>query len=266
MKQQLQHESEHGRPAWTTPWEPLHTQHPAMWPLHASSAWHALHNNMNTARKFILFVLRCIYEPYLFSHSAFSASTLLVGQHKAHLACKKLSGGVLAWLSVWSEVQTCLWPSWCHCHSLSLASCFSKIRIGFTFLIPAHPGSPGQMAIKWVCECLQPFSGTIISWVQSLQPTLQLGLWADADNMWHRFAFATRARVGCCTTRHCLLARSMLNMYLTSLTQCTLVAWCNSSIVGHINNIVGYINKVILCWASQHWHGWLSSGHMEQAN
>ena len=26
-------------------------------------------------------------------------------------ACKKLSGGVLAWLSVWSEVQTCIWPS-----------------------------------------------------------------------------------------------------------------------------------------------------------
>jgi len=34
----------------------------------------------------------------------------------------KLSGGVLAWLSVWSEVQTCIWPSWCHCRSLSLAS------------------------------------------------------------------------------------------------------------------------------------------------
>ena len=26
-------------------------------------------------------------------------------------ACKKLSGGVLAWLSVWSDVQTCIWPS-----------------------------------------------------------------------------------------------------------------------------------------------------------
>ena len=26
----------------------------------------------------------------------------------------------LAWLSVWSKVQTCIWPSWCHCHSLSL--------------------------------------------------------------------------------------------------------------------------------------------------
>ena len=37
--------------------------------------------------------------------------TLLVGRQEGHLACKKLSGGVLAWLSVWSEMQTCIWPS-----------------------------------------------------------------------------------------------------------------------------------------------------------
>ena len=42
---------------------------------------------------------------------AFSALTLLVGWQEGHPACKKLSGGVLAWLSVWSEVQTCIWPS-----------------------------------------------------------------------------------------------------------------------------------------------------------
>ena len=33
-------------------------------------------------------------------------------------------------------------------------SCFSKIQIGFTFLVLAHPGSPGQRAIKRVCVCL----------------------------------------------------------------------------------------------------------------
>jgi len=37
--------------------------------------------------------------------------TLLVGRQEGHPACKKQSGGVLAWLSVWSEVQTCIWPS-----------------------------------------------------------------------------------------------------------------------------------------------------------
>ena len=33
--------------------------------------------------------------------------TLLAGRQEGHPACKKLSGGVLAWLSVWSEVRTC---------------------------------------------------------------------------------------------------------------------------------------------------------------
>ena len=33
-------------------------------------------------------------------------------------------------------------------------SCFSKIQIGFTFLVAAYPGSPGQRAIKRVCVCV----------------------------------------------------------------------------------------------------------------
>jgi len=39
---------------------------------------------------------------------ALSASTLLVGRQEGHPVCKKQSGGVLAWLSVWSKVQTCI--------------------------------------------------------------------------------------------------------------------------------------------------------------
>ena len=45
------------------------------------------------------------------SKIAFSALTLLIGRQEGHLVCKKLSGGVLAWLSVYSKVQTCIWPS-----------------------------------------------------------------------------------------------------------------------------------------------------------
>ena len=63
----------------------------------------------------------------------FSALTLLVGWQEGHPACKKLSGGVLAWLSSWSEVQTCIWPSWCHCHSLSLASVKSSLDSPFWY-------------------------------------------------------------------------------------------------------------------------------------
>jgi len=33
-------------------------------------------------------------------------------------------------------------------------SCFSKIQIGFTFLVLADPGSPGQRAVKRVCVCV----------------------------------------------------------------------------------------------------------------
>jgi len=40
--------------------------------------------------------------------TAFSALTLLVGQQEGHLACKKLSGGMLAWLSVWGDMQICI--------------------------------------------------------------------------------------------------------------------------------------------------------------
>jgi len=48
---------------------------------------------------------------YAFSAYAFSALTLLVGRQEGHPACKKQSGGVLVWLSVWSKVQTCIYPS-----------------------------------------------------------------------------------------------------------------------------------------------------------
>jgi len=64
---------------------------------------------------------------------AFSALTLLVGRQEGHPACKKLNGGVLAWLSVWSEVQTCIRPRWGRCHSLSLASVKSRLVLPFWY-------------------------------------------------------------------------------------------------------------------------------------
>jgi len=59
-----------------------------------------------------------------------------------------LSDGVLAWLSV--ELGADL-------HMFQLmplpltVSCFSKIQIGFTFLVSAHLGSPGKRAVRRVC-------------------------------------------------------------------------------------------------------------------
>ena len=79
--------------------------------------------------------------------------TLLVGRQEGHPACKKTSGGVLAWLSVWSEMQTCIYgPADATAFTVS---CFSKIQIGFTFLVPAHPGSPGKGPLNGcVCVCV----------------------------------------------------------------------------------------------------------------
>ena len=36
---------------------------------------------------------------------------------------------------------------------LLTVSCFSKIQIGFTFLVPAHPGSPGKRPLNG-CVCV----------------------------------------------------------------------------------------------------------------
>ena len=72
-----------------------------------------------------------------------------LGGRKGIRPVKKLSGGVLAWLSVWSEVQTCIMAQ---LMPLPLTvSCFSKFQIVFTFLVPAHLGSPGQRAVKRAC-------------------------------------------------------------------------------------------------------------------
>ena len=56
-----------------------------------------------------------------------------LGGRKGIQSVKKLSVWLLAWLSVWSEVQTCIWPSWFHCHSLSLASVKSRLFLPFWY-------------------------------------------------------------------------------------------------------------------------------------
>jgi len=82
---------------------------------------------------------------------AFSALTLLVGRQEGHPACKKtewLGVGVVISLERGADLHTAqLMP-------LPVKISSSKIQIGFTFLVPAYPGSPGQRAVKWyVCVC-----------------------------------------------------------------------------------------------------------------
>ena len=77
--------------------------------------------------------------------------TLLVGWQEG----RKLSGGVLAWLSVWSKVQTCMWPSWCHCHSLSLASVKSRLVLPFWYRLTRVVPEKGPLnGCVCVCVCV----------------------------------------------------------------------------------------------------------------
>jgi len=93
-------------------------------------------------------MLCAIYLAYLFT-----ALTLLVGWQEGHPAWKKLIGGVLAWLSVWSEVQTCIWPSWCHCHSLPLASVKSRLVWPFWYRLTWVVLEKGPLNVC-VCACV----------------------------------------------------------------------------------------------------------------
>jgi len=74
---------------------------------------------------------------------------LLVGWQEGHSACKKTEwwgAGVVICLERGANLHTA------QLMSVPLTdSCLSKIQIGFTVLVPAHPGSPGQRAIEWVC-------------------------------------------------------------------------------------------------------------------
>ena len=109
------------------------------------------------------------------------ALTLLVGRLEGHPACKKLCDGLLAWLSVWSEVQTCIWPSWCHC--LSFVSVKSRLVSPFWYRLTwsvhcklyklwsryllLEVLQPIFLCIKFLCEILGVFKQRMAV----LQPT-----------------------------------------------------------------------------------------------
>ena len=94
---------------------------------------------------------------YFHVHSiADNALTLLVGRQEGHLVCKKLEwwgAGLVICLERDADLHMAqLMP-------LPLTvCCFSKIQIGFTFLVLAHSGSPGKRAVKRVCVCVCVYS------------------------------------------------------------------------------------------------------------
>ena len=80
--------------------------------------------------------------------SQYSALTLLVGRQEGHPACKNwaVGAGMVICLDRGADLHMAqLMPL-----PLTVV-CFTKIQFGFTFLVPAHLGSPGQRAVKRVC-------------------------------------------------------------------------------------------------------------------
>jgi len=78
---------------------------------------------------------------------------LLVGWQEGHPICKKTvwwGAGMVICLERDADLHMAqLMPM------PLIVSCFSKIQTGFTFLVPAHLGSPGHRAVKHVCVCVR---------------------------------------------------------------------------------------------------------------
>jgi len=67
--------------------------------------------------------------------------------------CIYLHTGLPEWLSVSSAVQTCIWPSWCHCHSLSLDPVKSRLVLPFWYRLTWVVPDKGPLN-GCVCVCV----------------------------------------------------------------------------------------------------------------
>jgi len=112
------------------PEEQRQINHSANWgPRHQEAFWHRLWHR--------------VFEPSVLQRC-------WLGGRKSIRPVKKLSGaGMVICLEQGADLHMSqLMPM-----PLTV-SCFSKIQIDFTFLVPASPGSPGQRAVKRLCVCV----------------------------------------------------------------------------------------------------------------
>ena len=118
--------------------------------------WNGLPDDVMSATSLLTFrrklkahLFRHSYSDIILSIAKVDRAVFYVGQQEGHPACKKTEwwgAGVVICLERGADLHTAqLMP-------LPLTvSCSSKIQIGFTFLVPAQPGSPGKRAVKRVC-------------------------------------------------------------------------------------------------------------------
>ena len=91
---------------------------------------------------------------------------------------------MLAWLFVWNDVQICIWPSWCHWHSLSPASVKSGLVLPFWYWL------------TWVVPDKGPLNGCVLTYLRALLSfeVCFLILPLVAERSWGRSGLQSRRR------------------------------------------------------------------------
>ena len=152
--------------------------------LFSENCSHNNHKGRNTALPLAVTHLYVIHTQMLIC--AFSALMLLIRQQKGNLACKKTQwwgAGMVICLRQGADLHISqLMPM-----PLNV-SCFSKIQICFTLLIPAHLGSSGQRAVKLVLLLLTYVYNIHNDWMPCMAQPFQIypGL-RQAPNMLHQY-------------------------------------------------------------------------------
>jgi len=109
-----------------------------------------------------------------------------------------------------------IWFSWCQCHPI--ISCFIKIQIGLTFLVPAYSGCPGKEAVKRVSVCL-----SVTCWLEGIDIyEADGGWWLE---WWRCYLWNSRSlRSVTADTRACHEPCRVATLFLT-ISSSVLLMW-----------------------------------------
>ena len=151
---------------------------------------------------------------------------------------------MLAWLSVWGEVQTCICSSWCHCHLLSLASVKSRLVLPFWY------------QLTWVVPEKWPLNGCLCVCVHCYNYNWRIALDASAwEWRWrsHVQFLRLNARHDPATTtddwpKLCSLGNPLpAHHSRVSPPYCSsVVFWCVGDVVINFDNTLRFIQ--VYCW------------------
>ena len=124
---------------------------------------------------------------------------------------------MLAWLSVWSEVQTCMRPSWCHCHSLSLASVKSRLVLPSWYRLTRVVPDIGPLN---GCVCVQRKLRHV-----KVKCHIPWGVLAGCSSVTHGQCNARPTVTFPAAGHYCLLTGTKLYCLVTEAHVCEQLAW-----------------------------------------